>query len=152
MKYVRLILSLILTITYCHSNAQESDSMFLSLAAKSLKQGNLEDTRDYSEKALEINPNNGTAYMLIGDAYTMTSKDCLKELFDRHIIFCLAVDMYQKALEVDSSVFDQATKRIEVFSHYFPLQEEYWGGPIEGDKYKIGCWINRETTVRFSKY
>jgi hypothetical protein len=54
-------------------------------------------------------------------------------------------------MEVDKSVKEEAEKLIKVYSKYFPSREPLPCFPpvVQGQKYRVKCWINEETTVRF---
>ena len=146
---------LLLLIIYISQNiySQDIDTLALNsniLKAKlSIKDGEYSKSRDYAREALKIDPGFGEAYIIIGVAYVSSIEICKDEPVP-NMIYCLAVDMFEKALEVDSTMNIKAKKFIEVYSNYFPNRETTWHLPREGDKYKIGCWINEETTVRYS--
>jgi tetratricopeptide (TPR) repeat protein len=117
------------------------------LAYKKLK---YEECRIYALKALEFNPNLGEAYIVVGQAYIASKDLCFPNEYDiKSIMFCLAVDKFELAKKVDSSITDRANELIRVYSKYFPSREEIWSNIRSGEKYKIGCWINEETTIRF---
>jgi hypothetical protein len=60
--------------------AQDSDTLFLKNAVISFQQKKYPKVRDFAVKALEKNPNNGEAYILIGMAYISSADSC----FDRY--------------------------------------------------------------------
>ena len=155
-KTLMLLFLFILIIGVNNTKAQDTDSsgakIFIRQALTSLQQKDYEKSREYALKALEIDPDDGEAYILIGAAYVNSAEICSSDRFSKGMIFCLAVDMFEKAKEVDKSLTEKAEKLIKVYSKYFPSKEEIFIEPVEGQKYKIGCWIKRETTVRFSNY
>lgn len=107
-----------------------------------------EKAREYALKALEIRPDWGEPYILIGDAY-VDAKDCFTDDFEKKTIYWAAVDKFMKAKEVDPEVSDKAIERISTYSQYFPDAETvFFYGHQDGDSYKVGCWINETTTVR----
>jgi tetratricopeptide (TPR) repeat protein len=129
----------------------ERHDVFIKLAQINLQNGKLAVARDYARKALEINPNSGDAYIAIGDAYAQT-KGCLssecKELGGREV-YWVAVDMYAKAKQVDTSVTEKANSKIAKYSAYFPDKEDaFFCGLIDGSAFRVGCWIGETTTVR----
>ncbi|OFX87819.1 MAG: hypothetical protein A2W99_16015 [Bacteroidetes bacterium GWF2_33_16] len=152
---IKIIVTVVLFFTINAINAQNSDSLrvkkFIEQGDKYRIEGEFEKAREYALKALELKPNYGLAYILIGSIYVSSAELCGEEYLLKAIVYCLAVDMFEKAKEVDKSVSETADKFIEVYSRYFPSQEDIFGGPREGDKFKIECWINRETTVRYRR-
>ncbi len=110
---------------------------------------NFPRARQLAEKSLRIHPSFGLAYLFIGDLYSMSSTMC-KENLDAKAVYWLAIDMYQKAMEVDPSVREQAIQRIARAKPHTPSKEEGFFHLLkEGDTYTVKCWINRSTRVRF---
>ncbi len=112
--------------------------------------GHYSKARENAYSALEYDPNNGDAYMLIGDLYANSAERCTgdDEVASKSIYWA-AVDKYQKAKSVDPEVAEQAQAKINKFSNYFPSQESiFFNNLSEGNSYEVGCWINETTTVR----
>lgn len=151
---VKLIITILLLFTVGTMYAQTSDSLivkdYVEQGDKHRIDGEFEKARDYALKALEIDPNYGIAYILIGNLYTSSAKSCSEDSFTKGLVYCLAIDMFEKAKEVDISVTENANRFIEIYSNYLPSLETTFVKALEGDKVKIECWINRETTIRFA--
>lgn len=105
--------------------------------------------RSNAKKSLEYNPNNGQPYVLIGDMYAGSAKDCGgNELTDK-VAFWAAVDKYEQAKRVDQSVSQITDQRIRDYKKHYPSMETiFFYNLKEGDSYKVECWINETTTVR----
>ncbi len=102
----------------------------------------------YAEKAAQLNPDNGKAYILLGNIYT-SATNCGENDFQKKAIYLLAVDMYKKAKSVDPSTTETANKFIQMYSKYYPDKETaFFHGYEEGSSYTVGCWINKQTTIR----
>ena len=100
-----------------------------------------------STKALQIKPDWGEAYLLQGNIYVSGSKSCGND-FEQTTVYWLAVDCFVKA-KSDDDVKDIAIKSINTYSKYFPNKETcFFNGIQSGEKYNIGCWINRTTIAR----
>ncbi|MEZ5197089.1 MAG: tetratricopeptide repeat protein [Bacteroidales bacterium] len=107
--------------------------------------------RTHCYETLKVRPEEGKVYILIGDMYQATAKDCGDNDLTSRVAYWAAVDKYIKAKDVDSSVSDVAKSRINTFSQYFPATETIFFYDLKkGDPYKVGCWINESTTVRTS--
>jgi tetratricopeptide (TPR) repeat protein len=107
--------------------------------------------RNFAKKMLEINPKDGEAYILIGDAIASAKGQCNDDLGGASV-YWLAVDYYAKAKGVDSSLAEKANAKIGTYSKYFPEISDVFKLTLkEGDSYQIGCWINESTTVRARK-
>ncbi len=106
----------------------------------------IQEARDFAEKALEVDPNNANAYMLLGHVYAM-DKGCGDD-FEKSTRFWLSIDNFEKA-KVDPTLVDEATKYIATYRAYCPSKEDLFFRNISvGQGYTVGCWINRRTTAR----
>ncbi|MFO8098846.1 MAG: hypothetical protein R6T83_04400 [Salinibacter sp.] len=114
--------------------------------------------RSQFRDALEKDSEYGRAHIAIGDLYTSAVSDCSGDELGRtdRAVYWAAVDQFQKAKEVDSSVSSTANSKIETYRQYFPSQEDifYRDAWEEGEEFTIdsGCysWIDETTTVRRS--
>ena len=103
-------------------------------------------------EALKYRPNWGNPYLLIGDAYALSSASFTGNNFEKTAVLWAAVDKYYKAKSVDKEVVDLANQKIAYYSKLFPKGEEaFMYGHQDGGDYKVGGWINENTTVRFRK-
>lgn len=111
--------------------------------------GQVSKGKNLARKILQINPNDGEAYILIGDAIASSKGQCTGDEMGGSSVYWLAVDYYNKAKSVDSSVANKANAKISTYKKYFPSTEEIFKLTLkEGEKFDIGCWINESTTVR----
>lgn len=118
--------------------------------------GDLKDfpkSRKYAEKAATIKSNWGDPYLLIGKLYASSGPLCGPGRgWDSQIVTWPAIDMFEKAKRVDPSVAPEANKWIAQYKQYMPDVEVLFSrGKKEGESFKVGCWINRTTTVRAAK-
>lgn len=118
--------------------------------------GNFSKARREYRKALEMNPDLGQAYLLIGDLYASAVNKCSGGQLGRKdkAVYWAAVDKYKKAIETDSSLESVANSKIQSYRDVFPTQEDifYREDWTEGESFAInyGCysWIGETTTVR----
>lgn len=108
--------------------------------------------RQYARRSLEINPNQGRCYMLIGAMYAASKPypDDAKGRILNKTVFWAAVDKFERAKQVDPSVTEDANKLIASYRKYFPTKEECFDLPQElgGDTFTVGGWIGETTRVR----
>jgi tetratricopeptide (TPR) repeat protein len=114
--------------------------------------GNLSAARTHARRALRHDPNMGNAYILIGDILAKAVQESAFEREDK-AVYWLALDYYERARSVDSSVSQEANSRIQRYRQYMPTKEEkFFKGWKEGDSYTIDygryAWINETTHVR----
>ncbi len=106
--------------------------------------------RTYAEKAAEVKPSWGEPYLLIGKLYASSGPICGPGRgWDSQIVTWPAIDAFQKAKSIDPSVSTEANKWINTYKQYMPSKEDIFQRRLNvGDNFKVGCWINRSTTVR----
>ena len=113
---------------------------------------NFPSARTYFLKAAALNPANGELYLLIGDMYAESAKNCGDNDLTSRVAFWVAVDKYYKAKQVDPALAPEADKKIGSYSIYFPAASTIFFYTLkEGDTYRVECWINEDTIVRAAK-
>lgn len=113
---------------------------------------NFNKARSFAYKGLEIRPEDGNFYLVIGDMYASSAKDCGQNDLTGKVAFWAAVDKYKQAKSIDPFVEEEANKRIAAYSRQFPSVETIFFYDLsEGDTYRVECWINETTTVRAAK-
>lgn len=110
---------------------------------------NFPRAREYARNSLEFNPNNGSAYILIGIMYAK-SKGIYDDPVLSKTVYWVAVDKFVKAKQLDSSVTADANKLINTYSEYFPSKEDIFFQPQlqAGASFTVGGWIGETTTCR----
>jgi tetratricopeptide (TPR) repeat protein len=115
-------------------------------------QRNYTQARANAQKILQIDPNYGKAYMLIGDLYAASSSMCTGDDLGGKTVFWAAIDKYLKARSVDPSVEADANAKIAQYSKHFPASADLFFRDLhDGNSYTVGCWINETTTIRGTK-
>ncbi|MEZ5000349.1 MAG: hypothetical protein R2744_05725 [Bacteroidales bacterium] len=133
------------------TDANFKSSYYTKLAAIRLNEKDNKGARDYAKSAIQLNPSNGTAYMLVGNSYAgvkIGSDD-----FENQTVYWVAVDYFLKAKQVDPNLASNVSEYITTYSGFFPTKTECFFRSIteEGTSYNVGGWINETTTVRFRK-
>lgn len=118
------------------------------------------EARNSARLSLESNPNAGRTYILIGLCYAAAKPygnggdmPAAKASILNKTVFWAAVDQFNKAKHVDSSIVDLANKYIADFSKYFPTKEDIFDLPElrEGETFVVGGWVGERTICRSSK-
>lgn len=113
---------------------------------------NYSRAREYALKSLEFNPNNGSAYLMIGIMYANSN------IYDDPVlqksVYWAAVDKFIKAKQVDNDpkIIEEANKLIQTYINYFPSKEDIFFHPQleEGKSFFVGGWIGESTICRAS--
>jgi len=130
-------------------NDEDKAQYTFSIAEAYLYSKSYSSARSYAQKAAGLKSGWGEPYIVIGDAYMYSSKSCDDGELGRFGAYWAAVDKYQKAKSVDSSVAADANKKIARASASYPSTKDlFFYGKQKGDSYTVGCWINETTKIR----
>ncbi|NOY06368.1 MAG: tetratricopeptide repeat protein [Chlorobi bacterium] len=131
-----------------------SRDVWINLAKNAFSSSKYPKTRTYAEKALKIKPNDGEAYLLIGQAYAEQVRSCVmkrggwdKVTFDDRVVTRLAINTFKLAAR-DETVRSRAKELIASWKTLLPSREDLFVRHLNpGDTYKPkdACysWINR---------
>ena len=107
----------------------------------------------YARKAIAVDKNSGRAYLSLGQA--IAAANCGDNELIKKAVYWLAVDYFQKAKSVDSSVASEAGKLINAYTARFPdrkLLFQYGyidaSNNIKTEPVQIGCWVNESVRPR----
>lgn len=131
-------------------DAEKKSNYYYQMATvQSGKMNSNSSARSSANRALKANPNNGKAYIMLGDIYGRMGRNC-GDSWAQRLAILAAIDKYRQAKSVDSTVAGDANKRINNYSSSLPLREEGFQRNVNpGDKVKVGCGIGETVTVRF---
>ncbi len=107
----------------------------------------------YARQALALNPNLGSAYLVIANKYAESASSCSANAefpdLEKWKVYWVAYDMCQKAKAADPSIASQANSYAASFKSHFPDVEALFGYNVtEGSTQTVGCWINMSTTAK----
>ncbi len=131
------------------TDKNKASDYMMQLAGIFSNQRNFARARQAANEALQYNPNNGSAYILIGQLYASSAQNIFPEAEKRGLVFCAAVDKMQRAKAVDPSVTAEANRYINTYSGYFmDTETAFMMGIKAGESVFIPGWIGETTTVR----
>lgn len=121
-------------------------------AGATLAMNNYVEAAKLSRRVLEIDPNNGFAYLFYAGALAGGVSTACSD-FDRQAAYWIVVDNYQEArkhFQNDPAQLENINKMIGSFAANFPKSEELFMRGLEtGAGYTVNCgWISGRTTVR----
>lgn len=136
-------------------NATDTDmkvNFLLQAATMTSSTGSYREAAGFARRAIDLDPNNGVAYLLLGAAYGSGAGSACSA-FDSQTAMWLAVDNLAKARQLlgsDDPQQEQIGRMIANYSANFPKTEEtFMRGLNPGDPYTVSCgWISGRTTVR----
>lgn len=127
-------------------------ALIMQQAGNSLAAGSYREAANYARQALNVDPNSGYAYFILGNAYASGSGAACGD-FERLTVFWLAVDNLQQArkyLSEEEAARLNINAQINSFVGNFPKKEDtFFRGLEPGQAYTVNCgWISGRTTVR----
>lgn len=93
----------------------------------------------------------GEPYLLIGDLYAKTSRQCgeLKTEFLKRVGYWAAIDKYEYAKRIDPQLSTKSNERIEKYTKQMPSKTDiFTEGLIDEPSYKIDCWYSETVKIR----
>lgn len=134
------------------TDTEKKASYYFSLASIQFRK--LKDygaARSSARKAAKLKPNWGRPFMLIGDMYGSSARNCGGS-WDQRLAILAAMEKYRYAKSIDSSVTDDANSRLGKYSASMPsLEDGFQRGIKEGQTVTVGCWIGETVKVRYRK-
>ena len=137
-------------IDFSSSNSDKSTVNYI-IASLAFGGNNYQKARTYALRAMEANPSNGKALILIGQAYGASAQSIYpNDMVLRKMVFVLAADKFERARQIDPSCADDANRLLNQYRNQFPSTEEVFMHPdlTPGQAFTVGGWINERTTVR----
>ncbi|MDR0421501.1 MAG: hypothetical protein LBH72_00615 [Proteiniphilum sp.] len=131
------------------TDKNKASDYMMQLAGIFSNQRNFARARQAAYDALEYNPSNGEAYILIAQLYASSAANIFPEPEKAGLVYLAAVDKLQKARSVDPGVVDKANNLINRYSAAFmDTETAFMMGIKAGESVFIPGWIGETTTVR----
>jgi hypothetical protein len=103
--------------------------------------------RSYANKAIQANPSNGKAYLLIANLYASSANQCGSTPFEKRSVYWLAADMARKAARVDPSLSSRANQAAASYSAKAPSKTDIFNSGMAGKSISLSCWIGGSVKV-----
>ncbi len=129
-------------------DSEKKATAYKYAAMASLARNSYAQAKSFALKWLSVDPNAGEAYMLIGDAYMGGAKSIGDNACTKRFAYIAAVDKYNRARSLDSSLSDKLNRKVAQAKSNYPFNEDCFFHSInEGSQQKVGGWINETITV-----
>ncbi|WP_297694331.1 hypothetical protein [uncultured Eudoraea sp.] len=115
--------------------------------ATSYRRSSKSTARSYAQKAINANPSNGRAYLLIANLYATSANDCGSTPFEKRAIYWKAADMARKAGRVDPSLSGNANQSAASYSAKAPSKTDIFNSGLAGKTIAFSCWVGGSVTV-----
>jgi len=119
-----------------------------SIEFRKLKQ--YSKARTTAREAAKLRPGWGRPYMLIGDMYGSSARNC-GDAWNQRLAILAAMEKYRYAKSIDADQTDEANGRLSKYRASMPDKNEgFMRGVKEGQSATVGCWIGETVKVKFA--
>ncbi|MBT8188412.1 MAG: hypothetical protein HKP38_12275 [Croceitalea sp.] len=122
-------------------------SNILYKIATTVRRSSKSQARNYALKAIDANPSNGKAYLLIANLYAGSANDCGSTTFEKRAIYWKAADMARKAGRVDPSLGSRASQTAASYDAKAPSKTDIFNSGLAGQTVSFNCWVGGSVTV-----
>ncbi|SNY94499.1 tetratricopeptide repeat protein [Flagellimonas pacifica] len=122
-------------------------SNILYKIATTVRRSSKSQARSYALKAIDANPANGKAYLLIANLYAGSANACGATAFEKRAIYWKAAEMARKAGRVDPSLSGRANKSAASYSAKAPTKEMIFSSGKAGQRITFNCWVGGSVKV-----
>jgi len=127
-------------------NTRKSDILY-KIATIMKKRGSKGQSRSYANKAIDANPSNGKAYLLIASLYASSANACGEDTFTKRAVYWKAADMARKAGRVDPSLSGRANKSAASYAAKAPSKTDIFNSGKAGQTLTFSCWMGGSVKV-----
>lgn len=111
------------------------------------RRGSKSTARKYAQSAIDANPANGKAYLLIASLYASSANDCGSTPFEKRAIYWKAAEMARKAGRVDPSQGGRASQSAASYDAKAPTKEMIFSSGMAGKTVSFSCWAGGSIKV-----
>ncbi|MEX0316015.1 MAG: hypothetical protein AB3N18_17685 [Allomuricauda sp.] len=122
-------------------------SNILYKIATTVRRSSKSQARSYALKAIDANPANGKAYLLIANLYAGSANACGSTPFEKRAIYWKAAEMARKAGRVDPSLSGRANKSAASYAAKAPTKEMIFSSGMAGKRVTFSCWVGGSVKV-----
>ena len=111
------------------------------------RKGSKSTARKYAQKAIDANPSNGKAYLLIASLYASSANNCGSTTFEKRAMYWKAADMARKAGRVNPSLSSRASKSAKSYAAKAPTKAMIFEAGMAGKTVPFNCWVGGSVKV-----
>ncbi len=128
---------------------KKASYLFSTASIEGRKLKNYNEARKLAREAASLKSGWGRPYMLIGDLYATSARNC-GDSWNQRLAILAAIDKYNYAKSLDPEVASEASDKVAKYAGSMPSQEEGFMRKMKkGDTATVGCWIGEKVKVRF---
>jgi len=122
-------------------------SNILYKVATIYRRGSKSTARGYAQRAIEANPANGKAYLLIASLYASSANQCGTDVFSKRAVYWKAAETARKAGRVDPSLSGRAKQSAASYNAKAPSKTDIFNSGKAGQTISFSCWVGGSVKV-----
>lgn len=111
------------------------------------RNGSKSTARNYAQRAIDANPANGKAYLLIASLIAGSANECGSTTFEKRAIYWKAAEMAQRAARVDPSLSSRAAQTATSYNAKAPSKSDIFEAGMAGKTVNFSCWVGGSVAV-----
>ncbi|GGW34191.1 tetratricopeptide repeat protein [Arenibacter certesii] len=115
--------------------------------ATSYRRSSKSTARSYAQKAIDANPANGKAYLLIASLYASSANECGNTPFEKRAVYWKAAEMARQAGRVDPAVSGSAAQAAKSYDAKAPSKTDIFNSGMAGKTVNFSCWVGGSVKV-----
>ncbi|WP_273568151.1 tetratricopeptide repeat protein [Maribacter halichondriae] len=129
------------------TDGKKKSNIAYKVAVINKRKGSKSTARKYAQAAIDSNPANGRAYLLIANLYATSANDCGSTPFEKRAMYWKAADMARKAGRVDPSLSSSASQSAASYAAKAPTKEMIFSAGMAGKTVSFSCWVGGSVKV-----
>lgn len=129
------------------TNNEKKSKIAYKVATINKRKGSKSTARSYAQKAIDFNPANGRAYLLIANLYATSANDCGSTPFEKRAMYWKAADLARQAGRVDPSLGGSASQSAASYQAKAPSKEMIFSSGMGGKTVSFNCWVGGSVKV-----
>lgn len=126
---------------------EKKSKIAYKVATINKRKGSKSTARSYAQKAIDFNPANGRAYLLIANLYATSANDCGSTPFEKRAMYWKAADLARQAGRVDPSLGGSASQSAASYQAKAPSKEMIFSSGMGGKTVTFSCWVGGSVKV-----
>ncbi|MDX1363725.1 tetratricopeptide repeat protein [Arenibacter latericius] len=115
--------------------------------ATSYRRSSKSTARSYAQKAIDANPANGKAYLLIASLYASSANECGSTPFEKRAVYWKAAEMARQAGRVDPAVRGSSAQAARSYDAKAPSKTDIFNSGMSGKTVTFSCWVGGSVKV-----
>lgn len=129
------------------TDSKKRSGIAYKVAVINKRKGSKSTARKYAQMAIDADPANGRAYLLIANLYASSANDCGSTTFEKRAIYWKATDMAVRAGRVDPALSSSANQAAASYRAKAPSKTDIFNSGNAGKTISFSCWVGGSVKV-----